>query len=83
MNPFTIIAIVSQAMTLIPKIVEAVQQIMASDQAHTIESAFEQLVKHVTPGQPAAPALGPHASPIVPTLAEQGDQAIDFQAPKG
>lgn len=67
MNPMTLITIVTQAMTVIPQIVTAVQQIMASDAAHTIESAVEELIAHVTPGQANSPALAPSANPLVPT----------------
>lgn len=72
MNPLTLLAILSEAMTAIPKVVTAVQTIMASDAALTIKQAFEQFFAHNTAGQPNAPALSPTAKPLVP----------DFQAPK-
>lgn len=74
MNPLTLFAIISQAMTVIPQVVAAIQQIMASDGAHTIESAVEQIISHLTPGMAPAPALLSTARPLVPT-AEQAAQA--------
>lgn len=73
MNPMTILAIMAQAVTAIPKVVTAIQQIMASDAGHTVTSAFEQFFHHNTAGQPNASALGPTATQLVP----------DFQAPTG
>ena len=86
MNPFTIMAIIAEAMKVIPQVVAAIQQIMASDEAHTIESAVQDIIHHLTPGGPAAAALSPHAEPLVPTAIQSASttsQAIDFQAPKG
>lgn len=59
-NPMILV----QLFTMMPKLVQAVQAILASDAAHTIESAIEVLTGHVTPGQPNAPALGPTAPPV-------------------
>lgn len=50
-----------QLMTMIPALINAVEAIMASDAAHTIESAIAVLIGHNTPGQPNAPALAPTA----------------------
>lgn len=86
MNPFAMISIITEAMRVIPQVVAAIQQIMASDAAHTVESAIQEIIAHLTPGGPAAQALSPHASPLVPTAAETAattTQAIDFQAPRG
>jgi hypothetical protein len=79
-------AIIAEAMKVIPQVVAAIQQIMASDEAHTIESAVQDIIHHLTPGGPAAPALAPHAESLVPTAIQAAattSQAIDFQAPKG
>ena len=43
--------------TTIPQLIRAVEAIMASDAAHTIESAIEALISHNTPGQPNEPSL--------------------------
>ena len=86
MNPFTIMAIIAEAMKVIPQVVAAIQQIMASDEAHTIESAVQDIIHHLTPGGPAAAALSATATPLVPTAKQAADvtsQAIDFQAPQG
>lgn len=53
MNPMIIVQIFSA----IPQLVQAVQTILSSDAAHTIESAVEELISHNTPGQPNSPAL--------------------------
>lgn len=53
MNPMILV----QIFTMIPQLVSAVQTIMASDAAHTIESAVQELMQHNTPGQPNSPAL--------------------------
>lgn len=65
MNPFAILNIVSAVMTTLPRIIAAVQQIMASDAAHTVESAVEELIGHVTPGAANSAALAPTAKPLV------------------
>lgn len=54
MNP----AILIQFFTAIPQLIKAIETIMNSDAAHTIESAVKALINHNTPGQPNAPALG-------------------------
>jgi hypothetical protein len=56
-------SILIQLFTALPDLVKAVQAIMNSDAGHTIESAVEALVNHVTAGKPNAPALGPDAKP--------------------
>jgi len=56
--------ILVQLFTMIPQLVAAVQTLMASDSAHTIESAVGALMQHNTPGQPNAAVLGPTAKPI-------------------
>ena len=58
--PFNPLILV-QLFTLIPQLVQAVQTIMASDSAHTIESAIGTLMAHNTAGQPNASALSPNA----------------------
>lgn len=70
MNPFAMISIITEAMRVIPQVVAAIQQIMASDAAHTVESAVEEIISHLTPGGPAAKALAPSAKPLVPTASE-------------
>jgi len=60
MNPMILV----QLFTMIPQLVAAVQTLMASDSAHTIESAVGALMQHNTPGQPNAAVLGPTAKPI-------------------
>ena len=60
-NPMTVITIMSQLFTIMPKVVQAVQTIMNSDAGHTIESAIAELIGHNTPGQPNSAALGPTA----------------------
>lgn len=86
MNPFTILAIIAEAMKVIPQVVAAIQQIMASDQAHTIESAVQMIISHLTPGAPPASALMSTATPLVPTAIEAAEattqsQAVNFQTP--
>lgn len=85
MNPFTVMAIIAEAMKVIPQVIVAIQQIMASDQAKTIGSAVQDVIHHLTPGDRNAPELSPTATPLVPTatqVASTSAQAIDFQAPK-
>ena len=60
-----IVAIFSQLMTIIPNLISAVQEIMASNAAHTIITAIQELLAHVTPGQPNSKALSPSASQTV------------------
>lgn len=48
-----------QVLSMLPQLVNAVEAILASDGAHTIESAVKVLLDHNTPGQPNAPALAP------------------------
>ena len=62
-----IVAIFSQLMTIIPGLISAIQEIMASNAAHTIITAVQELLAHVTPGQPASAALSPTAVPSVST----------------
>ena len=50
-------SILIQLFTMVPQLVQAVQAIMSSDAAHTIESAVQDLIKHNTPGQPNVKAL--------------------------
>lgn len=57
-NPTVLIQILS----MLPQLVNAVEAILASDGAHTIESAVKVLLDHNTPGQPNAPALAPKTS---------------------
>lgn len=57
MNPMIIV----QVLTMMPQLINAVETILASDSAHTIEAAIKQLIAHNTPGQPNAPALAPTA----------------------
>ncbi len=86
MNPFTVMAIIAEAMRVIPQVIAAIQQIMASDQAKTIADAAKDVIHHLTPGGPAAPALSPHAEPLVMSAVQSAaatSQADDFQAPKG
>jgi len=64
MNPFTMFQIIMQASASLPKVVEAIQQIMASDAAHTVESAFQAWFDHNTAGGTAAPALSETAKPL-------------------
>ncbi len=64
MNPFTLMQIIIQASASIPKVIEAIQQIMASDAAHTVESAFQAWFDHNTAGAPGAPALSESAKPL-------------------
>lgn len=45
--------------------VGAVQQIAASDQAHTLESAVKEFVDHATQGKPNSPALAPDAPRVL------------------
>jgi lysozyme family protein len=56
-NPMILI----QLFTAMPKLIQAVQTILASDAAHTIETAVLALMGHNTPGEPNVPALGPNA----------------------
>jgi hypothetical protein len=65
------LGIIFQIATALPSVIKAIQTILASNEAHTIESAVGELISHNTAGQPNSPALSPTA------------QAIDFQAPKG
>ena len=57
MNPMILV----QLFTMIPQLVAAVQAIMSSDSAHTIESAVQALTAHNTPGLPNVAVLGPAA----------------------
>lgn len=41
----------------LPTVITAIQAIMNSDAAHTVESAVSEWVNHNTPGQPNSPAL--------------------------
>lgn len=50
-------AILIQLFTAIPSLVKAVEEIMGSDAAHTIESAVQELINHNTKGAPNSPAL--------------------------
>lgn len=50
-------SILIQLFTMVPQLVQAVQTIMSSDAAHTIESAIQALIKHNTPGQPNVKSL--------------------------
>jgi len=50
-------SILVQLFAAIPQLVQAVQTIMNSDAAHTIESAVQDLIKHNTAGAPNAKAL--------------------------
>jgi lysozyme family protein len=54
-NPLIIVEILSK----LPTLVKAVQDILASDAAHTIESAVAEWAGHNTKGQPNSPALSP------------------------
>ena len=56
-NPKMNASILVQLFSAIPQLVQAVQTIMNSDAAHTIESAVKQLIQHNTPGQPNAKPL--------------------------
>lgn len=51
--------ILVQILSMLPQLVQAVEAILASDGAHTIESAVKVLLDHNTKGQPNAPALAP------------------------
>lgn len=53
MNPMILVSLFSA----IPQLVQAVQTLLSSDAAHTIESAIAALIAHNTPGQPNATAL--------------------------
>src|ERR1700749_3794407 len=55
MNTATLV----QLFGMIPQLVRAVQSILASNAGQTLEGAIQELVKHVTPGQPNSPALAP------------------------
>lgn len=57
MNPMILV----QIFTMVPQLVSAVEAILSSDAAHTIESAIAALISHNTPGAPNAPALAPTA----------------------
>lgn len=71
MNPLTIVMFL---MSNLPKLIDAVRTIMASDAAHTIETAIAELIGHVTPGGPASQALAPSAPTLVaPTVVDPGD----------
>jgi hypothetical protein len=65
------LGIIFQIATALPSVIKAVQTILASNEAHTIESAVSELIQHNTAGQPNSSALSPTA------------HAIDFQAPSG
>ena len=49
----------------LPAVVQAVQQILASDAAKSLEQAVADVINHVTPGRPNSPALAPEATPVV------------------
>lgn len=49
--------ILSRVMKVLPTLTAAVQSILASDSAHTVETAVAELCSHNTPGQPDSPAL--------------------------
>lgn len=53
MNP----AVLIQLFTAIPSLIKAVETILQSDQAKTIEDAVKALINHNTPGQPNATPL--------------------------
>lgn len=53
MNP----AIIIQLLTAIPSLIKAVETILQSDQAKTIEDAVKMLINHNTPGQQNVAAL--------------------------
>lgn len=50
-------SILIQLFSAVPSLVQAVQTILNSDSAHTIESAVEALINHNTPGQPNSKPL--------------------------
>lgn len=68
MNPLILV----QLFTAIPKLVQAVQEIMNSTAGHTIVSAVEELINHNTPGKSNSAALSPSSIPTA---------SLDFQAP--
>ena len=49
--------------TELPAVVSAIEQILATDAAKTVEQAIGELVSHITPGKPNSAALGPDAEP--------------------
>lgn len=66
MNPSTVFFLLSQlpnGVKAVEAVVQAIQTIMASDQAKTIEQSIGDLISHVTKGQPNSAALGPAAAP--------------------
>ncbi len=72
MNPLSIAMFL---MANLPKLIDAVRTILASDAAHTIETAIAELLHHVTPGGPASPALAPDAPKLVaPTVVQTPDR---------
>ena len=74
MNPLNIIMLI---MKYLPKIIDAVRTIRASDAGKTVEGAVEDLIHHITPGGPAAPALSPDAPPLVtPTVVDHHQDSV-------
>jgi hypothetical protein len=51
------IQLLSLVFSSFPKVIQAVQEIMASDAAHTVETAFKEWFDHNTKGAPNSPAL--------------------------
>lgn len=43
--------------TQLPAVITAIEAIITSDPAKTIENAIEEFVNHITPGKPNSPTL--------------------------
>jgi hypothetical protein len=52
-----------QLASALPAIIKAIQTILASNEAKTLEDAVSVIISHNTPGQPNSPSLAPTAEP--------------------